>query len=321
MVAAVTLVALLTTLEVLARSQGAEPSLKDGPPAWSVQRQRARGKRGGSAPLALIGSSRFQLGIEPDILANAIARPVANLAISASLPFAVLEDLANDNEFEGWVLCDVGAFRRDDDDPTSAAISLSQSYINYFHARTSVSDLEIGAREFFQERLAFLQPPFSPHTRLMRLGIPTGFGQKILSNRFSPYDFSRSPDIEAVRQHWERTFRESLVPVSDEQVLRFAEKISVWVRGIQARGGNVIFLRMVSSFGVRVVEDSVSPRAQWDLFASHVAGIAIHYEDVPSLRDFKAMDGSHLDAKDARVFSGALGRVLVERDAFRAVPR
>jgi hypothetical protein len=134
LVAAVTVIALLTTLEVLARSQGAEPSLKDGPPAWSVQRQQARGKRGESAPLALIGSSRFQLGIEPDILASVIARPVANLAIPASLPFPVLEDLANDSEFEGWVLCDVGAFRQDQDNSTSASSSLSQSYVDYFHA-------------------------------------------------------------------------------------------------------------------------------------------------------------------------------------------
>jgi len=313
--------AVLTALEVLARSQGAEPSLKDGPPGWSVQRERARGKTDGLAPLALIGSSRFQLGIEPDILAHAIARPVANLAISASLPFVVLEDLAKDSKFEGWVLCDVGAFRSDEDDPSSLAGSLPQNYVNYFHARTSVSDLEIQAREFFQNRLAFLLPPFSPHTRLMRLGVPTGAGPKILSNRFSPYDFAHAPDIEAIRQHWERTFREILIPVSDQQVLRFAEKVSAWVRAIQARGGNVIFLRMVSSYGVRVVEDAVSPRAQWDLFASHVAGIAIHYEDVPALRGFEAMDGSHLDANDARAFSGALGRALVERDAFRAVRR
>jgi hypothetical protein len=312
---------LLTTLEAFARSQGAEPSLKDGPPAWSVQRERARGEHGGSAPLALIGSSRFQLGIEPDVLASTIARPVANLAISASLPFAVLEDLAKDSEFKGWVLCDMGAFRKDEDDPTAAAASLPQSYVNYFHARTSVSDLEIGAREFFQERFAFLLPAFSPHTRLMRLGVPTGNGQKIVSNRFSPYDFAHSPDIEAARQHWERAFREALVPISDDQVLRFAERVSAWVKAVQARGGNVIFLRMVSSYGVRAVEDTVSPRAQWDLFASHVAGIAIHYEDVPSLRDFQAMDGAHLDANDARAFSAALGRVLVERGAFRAVPR
>jgi len=321
LVAAIAVISLLTTLEAVARSQGAAPSLKDGPAAWSVQRQRARGKRNGRAPLVLVGSSRFQLGIEPDILANAIDRPVANLAISASLPFTVLEDLANDSEFEGWVLCDIGAFRKDEDDPTAAAASLPQSYVSYFHTRTSVSDLEIGAREFFQERFAFLQPPFSPHTRLMRLGVPTGFGQKITSNRFSPYDFAHSPDIESARLHWERTFREALVPVSDDQVLRFAEKLSAWAQRIQARGGNVIFLRMVSSYGVRVVEDAVSPRAQWDLFASHVAGIAIHYEDVPSLRNFQAMDGSHLDANDARVFSRELGRLLVERDAFRAVPR
>jgi hypothetical protein len=112
-----------------------------------------------------------------------------------------------------------------------------------------------------------------------------------------------------------------LVPISDEEVLQFAEKVSACVRRIQARGGNVIFLRMVSSYGVRVVEDSISPRSQWDLFASHVAGITIHYEDEPSLRDFKAMDGSHLDANDARAFSAALGRVLVERGVFRSVPR
>jgi hypothetical protein len=314
------LIAFLATLELFARSQGAEPSLKDGPPAWSLQRERARGKRAGRAPLALIGSSRFQLGIEPDILASALARPVENLAISASLPFPVLEDLAKDGEFVGWVLCDMGAFRREADDPSSAGSSLSQSYVNYFHARTSVSDIEFGARQFFQEHLAFLQPPFSPHTRLMRLGVPTGFGQKILSNRFAPADFAHSPDIEAVRQHWARTFRAELTPMSDDQVLAFAQKVSVWVKGIQARGGNVIFLRMVSSYGVRGAEDTLSPRAQWDLFASHVAGIAIHYEDVPSLRDFKAMDGSHLDVKDARAFSRALGRVLVERDVFPAVP-
>src|SRR5262245_5037782 len=93
-------------VEACARARGCRPSVKDGPALWSAYRQRVRTPAGPQAPLVLIGSSRFLLGIDPAVLSRSVGRPVINLAIDGSQPFRVLEDLAADPEFHGVVLCE-----------------------------------------------------------------------------------------------------------------------------------------------------------------------------------------------------------------------
>jgi hypothetical protein len=314
-------VVVLAGIEVAARARGFKPSVKDSPALWSAYRQRARTPPGPDAPVVLTGSSRFMLGIDPRLLSTVVGRPVVNLAIDGSYPFAVVDDLANDDAFHGIVLCELGAFVADGSGEARAGRAKPDEYLRYFHSRTAVSDTEALMREWLQSRLALLVPEFS----LRKLAPNLAFGSplprpgylRMLPGRTRLADYSLV-DLDQHRRHWIEAYSDLGPPRTDAQLLAFVDRLAGWVRRIRARGGDVVFFRMVTSGGVRAQEDAQTPRAQWDLFASHVLGHAIHFEDVPSLRGFTAIDGSHLDGSVVGPFTRALGEALL---ASGAVPR
>jgi hypothetical protein len=62
------------------------------------------------------------------------------------------------------------------------------------------------------------------------------------------------------------------------------------------------------------LEESHFPKAlYWDAFAASGAATAIHFRDVPDLRDLECPDTSHLDMRDAPRFTKVLIRELNQR--------
>jgi hypothetical protein len=303
----------LATIELAARARGFEPSIKDTPALWSAYRERARTPVGIAAPLVVIGSSRFMLGIDANAMSTTMGRAVINLAIDGSSPMPILEDLARDASFRGTVLCEIYTFSKDGPD-TEKANSKPIEYLHYFHSRTAMSDIEARLRERLQSHLVLALPELSlrqiVNGLFMRnLGIRPSY-LRMVPGRYRPADYTRI-DLAEHRRHWLEAYSHLDPPLTDVEVLAFADKVSGWVDQIRSRGGDVVFLRMVSSFGVRTIEDAQTPRSQWNLFASRVHGTALHYQDVIALRDFVAADGSHLDRTVAGPFTRALGETLL----------
>jgi hypothetical protein len=308
-------VGVLLIVEVLGRARGFAPSVKDGPEIWSAYRRRADH----GAPLVLVGSSRFMLGIDPSALSQVIGRPVIDLAIDGSWPFPVLEDLAADQDFHGYVLCEMGGFIGNAEIVDPQGTTKPNLYLKYFHTRTWVSDEEALLRERVQDRLVFLVPELSLRQLLVNASgrsfsiVPPYV--RMLPGRFRPADYTKV-DLAAHRKHWEQAFTTTEPHATSAQVLSFADRLGDEARRIRQRGGDVIFMRMLSSGGLRAVEDRQSPRQDWDMFAARVGATALHFEDVPSLRTFVAADGSHLDERSVGAFSLALGQELERRGVF-----
>jgi hypothetical protein len=311
----------LGAIEIWGRGRGYQPSIKDGPAAWSKVRSDARAPAGPESPLVLAGTSRFSVGLDPEVLSEEIGRPVVDLALAGSLSFFVLKDLAEDTAFHGLVLCEIGAFGAGMDDPKAGWSLIPVSYIKYFHTRTAVGNMEETLREMAQSRLLFLLPSLGPRFALMHLT----FGPAprveyvrlpVRSSRFGPVDYSHAIDPDVAARRWV-TLTDRLGSITDPEVVLLAGKYRAFAEAIRARGGDVVFFRMLASGIVLASEERLSPRRQWDLFATQVPEIAFNFEDVPSLRDFKAADGSHLDVSDTAAFTRALGRELIARGVFK----
>ena len=61
------------------------------------------------------------------------------------------------------------------------------------------------------------------------------------------------------------------------------------------------------------MEEQCFPRARyWNELAKGM--MALHFDDVPSLRSFTCPDGSHLDQKDKFQFTTALAREIKSRN-------
>ena len=65
------------------------------------------------------------------------------------------------------------------------------------------------------------------------------------------------------------------------------------------------------------MEKTLYPKAEfWDEFAHAINAPAIHFEDVPSLRGFSCPDESHMDRRDAPLFTRALAEEMKRSGVF-----
>jgi len=307
--------------ELFWRARGFEPSVKDNPDLWSIVRSKINNAN--PEPLVLIGSSRTQLGLNPDVLSTALDQThVLQLAIDGSSPVPVLRDLACDPVFRGTVICEVAPtifF-----DPSEESMTKPAQWVANHHRRSRIAALEVPLRVLVEETFVSAHIMLSPRQLLeaaARGELPRAYYVRMRGDRFKEADFARA-DTHKALEKWERRFSEmGREPTSDELEARFAEVDSL-VRRIQGRGGDVVFLQMVSSGRVRDIEARRFPRERyWDPFVRSTSGTAIHFEDVPSLAFYTCGDGSHLDGDSAAQFSLALANELARRGNIVGLPR
>lgn len=294
----------LTLIELDLRSRGYGPSVRDDPALWASVRSEATGS--GADTVVLLGASRFQLGIDPELLATEMrARRVLQLSIDGSSPLPVLEDLTHDESFAGTVLVEVtpGALFGSNPRPREVA----QSWLAEREKRALLSDLELALRLPLEESFVVLRP-----------GLKTALVDRLLArpsspphvsmrrNRYQPADFSRQD------QRGSRSTPSLGSTLCDDRELGDRlETIRVAVAEIRRRGGRVSFVRMPSTGEVRAQEDLVFPREiTWDRLVSTDGIVGIHFEDDAELSSFECPDGSHLDSSDVTRFTSALATRL-----------
>ncbi len=135
------------------------------------------------------------------------------------------------------------------------------------------------------------------------------FGGSILGNRYIPADYSHSDLVKLTEGRVERERRDG-APLDPIKVAQRTELIDAMVRRIKGHGGMVVFVRMPVSGDVRAVLDQLWPDDRYvDVFAHRInAPIVDSWRD-PQLNGFTCPDGSHLDYRDAAVFT----RIFADR--------
>ena len=137
------------------------------------------------------------------------------------------------------------------------------------------------------------------------------------SDRSRLADYTR-PDISEHRRKREELTRTGYnggqfsFPVFWEGI----QKLEDLVTKIQTRGGKVIFVRFPTSGNCWQMDEEYLPKAKyWDVFAAHTRARTIHFKDYPSLSAFECPDCSHLDYRDAILFTKALVAILYAKPA------
>lgn len=308
-------VALVTSLAAMAgyegfwRQRGFVPELRDSAELWCSEVERALGL--GPRALAIVGSSRFQLGVDPVVLRrSSLDREPVQLAINGSAALPVLRNLASDARFRGVALCEV----MPQNFFTPAALDESGvPWLAYRRARPAVGAWETRLRGVVQGKVAAFQPSLDLHVVAKRLalgqGLPKPSYVRMRADRFMAADYSKVDRSRQLR-HWVEQARRKRPPSGSqlEQVLAAARDACERIRG---RGGRVIFVRMISSLELRAVEDELFPRAPyWDRLLTETNASGIYDTEVPGAATLTCPEGSHLDAEQARKFSAGLARAL-----------
>lgn len=319
LLAAGLVMALVAGWECTLRSLGHRPTVVDDRALWAVQRDRVY-SRGGEKALVLLGDCRMQLDSVPQVLAERFpGHRVVQLAVEQTSPVATLRDLAADERFDGVVVCAFDARLLCED-----LWDTQQPYVDYYHTKYTLNEkLNRRLSAAFQQRLTILHPELRLDDIIVHLAttghLPSPYYIETHADRSRLADYS-GVDIAAHRQftigrdHWLCAGR--ALPNSVKW-LEDAMRLEPWVRAIQARGGDVIFMQFPTTGEHLRYDQYMFPKAEyWDAFAARIPASCIHFLDVPELADFTCPDLSHLDRTDAPRFTRELANVLANHALF-----
>jgi hypothetical protein len=313
--------AAFTGLEMRWRQYGHRPSVVDDPAWWACQRARVYDADGRT--VVLVGQSRMHLDFSTDTFRRRFPRyRIVQLAVNGRNPVATLRDLAEDEDFHGIVLYEADILSLRLDKPQGQRWQQDE-YVDYYHRKLTLNkqiDRTISA--WMQAHFVTLNPSLSATAVIRHLwngeGLPEPY---FLMNRydrsgcadFSHFDIRiQTPKLtEAIWLNY-RGFRKQ----ARADWFKDLEQIDGFVKKIQARGGNVVFIHLPITGASVAANDTYFPRSlYWEPFAAGTSGLTLHCADFPALSQFDCPDTSHLDQRDAPAFTNALLDELVRLGA------
>ncbi len=322
-VAALLTAACTAAWEVHARSRGYLADVNDTTDVWADRRAAVE-----SDSIVIIGDSRPLFDLDLNTLEAGLGKRPIQLAIAGSCGYPILQNLADDEEFKGTVICSIlPALWTAPGGPLLAA---SIDALERHRTRSPAQRFGHHISMFLEERFAFLNAEdLNLANLLLALPISNRPGA-LVPPRFPPtfqtMDRERrttmldacvpegSPMQRAVKASWQRLFLPPPPPtwIPPEQFgammqqsleARFAGTAAA-VKKISARGGKVVFVRFPHTEWIKDVERQATPRAAfWDRFVAEAGSPAIHFEDYPDLAGFTCPEWSHLSGPDSIEFS------------------
>jgi hypothetical protein len=308
------------------RAFGAVPGLVDDDALWAQQRRRIDAGDGNAT--VLIGASRTLFDLQLPVWERLSGRRPIQLALVGTSPLPVLEDLANDNAFNGRVLMGMAP------QVFFSGYQYRGSAFSYW--RKESPSQRVGKRlsmELVEPWLAFYDPDFALFTVLQRQPWPHRKDLREFSDvrKLSVSEADRNthlwskvaddPVYRAIcRAVWAQDFNDPPPTAEkaaanqkalDEQIARTA----VAVAKLRARGIPVIFVRHPSVDDYLALENRLWPRvAAWDPLLAKSAAPSVYFEDYPQLRSgYEIPEWSHMTQESAERYTAALYGIL-ERD-------
>jgi len=281
--------------------------------------------------LVIIGDSRPLFDLDLDELERGLGKRPIQLSLAGSCVFPILEELANNEQFHGTLICSIvpGMFLA----PGGPLLETSQKAIDRYHKQTLAQRASQQLGMVLEENLAFLkQEDLTLEQLLKRLPIPNRPYAHV-PPRFPPYfqtvDRERrtrmtescaqpdSPLAKKIQQIWLPLFTPPPPPTYVPRGI-FMENMGKAIEGrfqniakavekLRSRGGKIVFVRFPNSGGLKALEDKLNPRARdWERILKDTNAPGIYWEDHPELSTFVCPEWSHLSAGDSVEFSKRL---------------
>lgn len=321
----IVLVALsVASWELHLRSSGLRPSYDDGESLWSDK--RAMVYMPADKATVFIGSSRNKFDLDINTWDSLTGEKAVQLAMEGTSPLPVLDDLAADPKFAGKLMIDVteGLFFSASPRNTSEP----KTRIAYSKKRTPAQRFSFLVNHVVESQFVFLDKNFfSMNAMLEELPIPRRAGvfalpwncpiefgrvtfdrQNIMTERFLG-DTSLQNKVTGLWNFYRSMSTDK--PASGARLDSFINVVVKDVKLIQARGGQVIFVRTPSSGPYLMGEKMAFPRTQyWDKILLATGCQGIHFEDYPATAHFQCPEFSHLKQADAIIYTQNLVSIL-----------
>jgi len=300
------------------RTQGFMPRVVDSDMLWSIQRNRVYG----DSTIVIVGSSRAQVGIDPEIMRLEYpGYKIVQLAKIGLPAFYTLQDLANDPNFTGIILYSaVVSFLANEFYRRDQKYLVDYYHREFFKFRNLKERIDTHVRVFLQNYLAILSQDLVLKKIVQwnlqnRQLTPNYYILK--ANRYRPVYYSKMPpeSVERIRNRKIAALTPNPKRANNRRQRIFQENISqdlshLYIH-LRQRGGKLVFIRMPTS-GPHWSQDTITyPEwAYWNKITEWTGISTIHFRDYPELLKYECPDTSHLDASDVPEFTRALGRII-----------
>jgi hypothetical protein len=299
--------------------------LDDTPAHWAAERKRI--DTGENDGVVIVGQSRILFDTDLGVWQEMTGKRPVQLALPGTNARPYLLSIANDTDFAGLVICDIqqetffGKFLGG----LPMFVGMEKSWRDESPSKKfgHLADLEL------QRRLAFLDDNYSLFALIERIRIEDDragvdgpyFDVWKLSESFEHRQYLLWPRIksddylrEHARQAWSPPQGKARPPITADQIDQAIKETVAAVRKIQARGGEVVFIRPPSIGPYFEREERRAPRAAtWDRLLAESGAFGIHFQDYPEMQGLESPEWSHLTREDAARFTRAYVGVLRER--------
>lgn len=312
-VAFLTAALLLIGAEHKLRQKGYTQALEDTQLFWAVKRSQVYSKNG-RKKLVIVGASRSQLGLVPDVLRQEFPdMDIVHLALDGKLPYSTLKDLAEDPKFDGWILCDCPIWGIIDESQ-KPDVEYYHRYFDSFWGQLGIMDRKTNAliKAWLQERFvvisAYLKYAFVLRQAPLYMAMdgdryrPSYYRTKTKPGELPLIRERRIKATNANYVVWEKMGK-----ISED----FATTEMKRINGlIEKKGGKLILLRLPTTGERWPLDEKIYPKKYWDRLHEWSGALTIHFKDYPELSGFECPDTSHLDALDAPIFTRNLARIV-----------
>jgi hypothetical protein len=298
--------------EGLIRSAALGPEFADNRALWVSTRHKLNSY--GANAIAVLGASRVQRAIHPEMLAQELGGQVAHLAVEGTSAIPLLEDLAVDPRFRGTVLVSVAPAFSFNRRLSKLDAGDQAGWIAHYRSQSRSRRMEHNLRLVIQGLFAFRSPDAAV-TRvlpnlLLRGKMPDTDFKTTYADRSVSIDYSKFKRT-ANPQRIVDMYLENTAAYEPDEFADLINYVSAVVTILKAKNCRVIFLRLPSGDIVRDLEKEMFPHERfWGYMQDNIDAEFIHFEDYPALKGYLSVDGSHIASENSAAFTRELANVI-----------
>ena len=324
-------IALMLAWEVWVRSESVTPAYRNSEGQWAEQRRRIN--NGAGDGWVFSGSSRTMSNMQLHVWERLDKRRPVQLALEGTAPVAVIESLADDEDFTGKLIVGVapGLF--------FSGYEGRREAIDRYQTESPTQWFGHKVSTLAEPYLAFYTQDFSLPAILRRQPLPAREGvvfdleiRKIFNlerdrntrlwDKVENDKAYRDLAKELWAQNW-TPFAELPPPVREmllETRQKQLDRATAATQKLQARGVEVIFVQMPYEGHYASSEIDIAPREEtWDVLLERTGALGLHFKDHEEMQGYELPEWSHMSGEEGDRFTeaiyGLIQRELAAREA------
>jgi hypothetical protein len=310
------------------RSKGYVATYNDDKVLWANKRHEAYQAK--DKATVFIGSSRIKFDLDIPTWESLTGEKAVQLALVGTSPRLLLEDLANDKNFNGKLVMDITEVLFFSDAPF--VNKSSREAIGFYYKQTPSEKFSSLVDFALESKLTFLEES--------RFSLNALQGDIPLQNRPGVYVFPSFPksfswtsydrqtympdiflsdtnDIKRVTGVWAMLGSDPTPAVDGNALTAIFKEVRTNIDKIRSRGGKVILTRTPSSGPFAMGEQKKYPKEKyWNQLVAFTQTEGIHYLENPKTKDLTCPEWSHLAPKDAVTYTKQLVKSLEQKGWF-----